>query len=54
MSADCGVLEVVAADRADRKVAKRRIAEASEQVPAAAAVKYAIEAATTSVFVAAT
>jgi len=48
------MLEVVAPDRADRKVVKRRIAEASEQVPAAAAVKYAIEAATTSVFVAAT
>ena len=48
------LLEVVAPDRADRKAVKRRIAEASEQVPAAAAVKYAIEASTTSVFVAAT
>ena len=48
------LLEVVAPDRADRKKAKRRIAEAADRVPAAAAVKYAIEAATTSVFVAAT
>ena len=38
------LLEVVAPDRADRKAVKR---QASEQVPAAAAVKYAIEAATT-------
>ena len=45
------LLQVVAPDRADRKVAKRRIAEASEQVPAAAAVKYAIEASTTAVVV---
>jgi Golgi phosphoprotein 3 (GPP34) len=41
------MLEVVAPDRADRKTAKRRIAEAAEQVPAAAAVKYVIDAMTT-------
>ena len=37
------LLEVVAPGRSDRAMAKRRIAEAAEQVPAAAAVKYAIE-----------
>lgn len=38
------MLEVVAPDRSDRAAAKRRIAEATEQVPAAAAVKHVIEA----------
>ena len=38
------MLEVVAPERADRGKAKRRIAEAAEQVPAAAAVKYVIDA----------
>lgn len=38
------LLEVVAPDRSDRRKAKRRIAEAAEQVPAAAAVKYVIDA----------
>lgn len=37
------LLEVVAPARSDRPKAKRRIAEAAEQVPAAAAVKYVIE-----------
>jgi Golgi phosphoprotein 3 (GPP34) len=37
------LLEVVAPARSDRAMAKRRIAEAATQVPAAAAVKYVIE-----------
>jgi len=45
LAGPCRLLEVVAPDRADRAQAKRRIAEAAERVPAAAAVKYAIEAA---------
>jgi hypothetical protein len=44
LAGPCQMLEVVAPDRSDRKHAKRRIAAASEQVEAAAAVKYAIEA----------
>lgn len=44
LAGPCQLLEVVAPDRADRRLAKRRIAEASEQVPAARAVKYVIEA----------
>jgi Golgi phosphoprotein 3 (GPP34) len=45
LAGPCQLLEVVAPDRADRTTAKRRIAEASLRVPAAAAVKYAVEAA---------
>lgn len=37
------LLEVVAPARSDRAKAKQRIAEAAEQVPAAAAVRYVIE-----------
>ena len=49
------MLEVVAPERSDRRKAKRRIAEAAEQVPAAAAVKYVIDAvAATAAVVAAT
>jgi len=44
LAGPCQMLEVVAPARADRAVAKRRIAEATEQVPAAAAVKYVIAA----------
>ena len=57
LAGPCQLLEVVAPERADRKQAKRRIAAASEQVEAAAAVKYAIEtvaAATTAAVVAST
>ena len=43
------LLEIVAPDRADRTIAKRRIAEASLRVPVAAAVKYAAEAAVVAV-----
>jgi hypothetical protein len=39
------LLEVVAPERGDRKIAKRRIKEAAETVPAAGAVKYVIDAA---------
>ena len=38
------MLEVVAPSRGDRQRAKQRIKEATEQVPVAAAVKYAIDA----------
>ena len=48
------LLEVVAPDRADRKMAKRRIKEAADAVPAAAAVKYVIEAAAAMVAITAT
>ena len=44
LAGPCQMLEVVAPDRSDRAAAKRRIREASEQVPAAAAVKHVIEA----------
>jgi hypothetical protein len=44
LAGPCQMLEVVAPERADRAVGKRRIAEATEQVPAAAAVKYVIAA----------
>ena len=37
------LLEVVAPDRAARAHARRRIAEAAEQIPAAAAVKYVVD-----------
>ena len=37
------LLEVIAPQRSDRGAARRRIAEASEQVPAAAAVKHVID-----------
>lgn len=42
LAGPCQMLEVVAPDRKDHKVAKRRIAEATDQVPAAAAVKAVI------------
>ena len=44
LAGPCQMLEVVAPERADRAVARRRIAEATEQVPAAAAVAYVIAA----------
>jgi len=44
LAGPCQMLEVVAPERSDRAIAKRRIAEAAEQVPAAAAVKYVINA----------
>jgi hypothetical protein len=40
----CRMLEVVAPNRGERKRAKQRIKEATDQVPVAAAVKYAIDA----------
>ncbi len=43
LAGPCQMLEVVAPDRSDRPTAKRRIAEAAEQVPAAAAVKYVVD-----------
>ena len=43
LAGPCQLLEVVAPARSDRAKAKRRIAEAAEQVPAAAAVKHVIE-----------
>ena len=48
------LLEVVAPARSDRAKAKKRIAEAAEQVPAAAAVKYVIQSMEAAVAVAAT
>ena len=48
------LLEVVAPARSDRGKAKQRIAEAAEQVPAAAAVKYVIQSMEAAVAVAAT
>ena len=54
LSGPCQMLEVVAPARADRSQAKRRIAEATEQVPAAAAVKHVIDAMNATVAVAAT
>jgi len=44
LAGPCQMLEIVAPRRADRDVAKRRIAEATEQVPAAVAVKYVVAA----------
>lgn len=44
LAGPCQLLEVVAPARSDRRKAKQRIAEASESVPAAAAVKYVIDA----------
>ena len=44
LSGPCQMLEVVAPDRADRAKAKKRIAHAAEQVPAADAVKHVIDA----------
>ena len=43
LAGPCHLLEVVAPERADRAAAKRRIAEASERVPAASAVKHVID-----------
>ena len=48
------MLEVVAPDRSDRGTAKRRIAEAAEQVPSAAAVKYVIDAVNATIVAAST
>lgn len=48
------LLEVVAPARSDRAKAKKRIAEAAEQVPAAAAVKYVIQSMEAAVAIAAT
>ena len=48
------LLEVVAPARSDRAKAKKRIAEAAEQVPAAAAVKYVIESMEAAAAIAAT
>lgn len=44
LAGPCQMLKVVAPNRADRATAKRRIAEAAEQVPVAAAVRHVIEA----------
>jgi hypothetical protein len=44
LAGPCQMLEVVAPERSDRAVAKERIAEATEQVPAAVAVKHVIDA----------
>lgn len=44
LAGPCRMLEVVAPSREDRPAATRRIKEASEQVPVAEAVKYAVEA----------
>jgi len=52
LAGPCQMLEVVAPERVDRKVAKRRIKEAAEGVPAAAAVKYVIDAMAVAVVVA--
>ncbi len=49
LAGPCQLLEVLAPDRADRKHAKRRIADATVQVPAAAAVKYVIGATTAAI-----
>jgi hypothetical protein len=43
LAGPCQLLEVVAPERSDRARARQRIAEATEQVPAADAVKYVIE-----------
>lgn len=53
LAGPCYLLEVVAPDRADHKQAKARIAEATDQVPAAEAVKYVVEAAGAAAVVAA-
>lgn len=54
LAGPCQMLEVVAPERSDRKVAKRRIGEATEQVPAAEAVKHVIDAMTVAISMAAT
>ena len=55
LAGPCQMLEIVRPrSAADRKVAKRRIAEATEQVPAAEAVKHVIDAMTVAISVAAT
>jgi len=43
LAGPCQLLEVVAPERADRAHARRRIADAAEQIPAAAAVKHVID-----------
>jgi Golgi phosphoprotein 3 (GPP34) len=54
LSGPCHLLEVVAPERADRKHARRRIDEAADLVPAADAVKVAIEEIVVATTVAAT
>lgn len=44
LAGPCQMLEVIAPDRADRGKAKRRIAAAATQVPAAAAVEHVVKA----------
>jgi len=44
LAGPCQMLEVVVPSRGDRQAAKLRIKEATEQVPVAAAVKYAVDA----------
>lgn len=54
LAGPCQLLEVVAPERGDRTQAKARIAEATEQVPAAKAVKHVIDAAAMAVATGAT
>lgn len=54
LTSACGMVGVIASDRAARKFAGRRAAEAAESVPAAAAVKHVIAAAQATVTAAAT
>ena len=54
LTSACGMLGVIASDRAARKFAARRAAEAAESVPAAAAVRHVIVAAQSAVAAAAT
>ena len=54
LAGPCQLLEVVAPERADRRHAKDRIAEAAEQVPVAESVKRVIDAAATAAAVAGT
>lgn len=51
LAGPCQMLEVVAPDKADRAQAKKRIRQATEQVPVAAAVKAAVDAAGSAVYV---
>lgn len=54
LAGPCQLLEVVAPERRDRKAARRRIDAAADQVPAASAVKAAIEAVQVAVIAAVT
>ena len=49
LAGPCHLLEVIAPERSGRRHAKRRVKEASAQVPVADAVRYTIEASTTAV-----